>query len=154
MSRTAAGLAGIALAVLLVGCAEGPRDASGHVTAGTTTDSYSVQVGDCLAKLPIDGATQLSVLPCSEEHYWEAYATARLEGTTYPGDSAVRKQAGAACTEQFEPFVGLSAKKSALQINLLTPTSETWKEADDRAVTCLVGKSSGGITGSLAGSGK
>lgn len=150
----AVGLAAVTAAVLLTGCTAGPRDSAGQVTAETTTDSYSVQVGDCLAKLPIEGATQLSILPCGEEHYWEVYAVAELEGTTYPGDTTIRKQASQSCTERFEAFVGLPAKKSTLEINLLTPTAETWESASDRQVTCLVGRAAGGVTGTLAGSQK
>lgn len=143
-----------AAAVLLAGCAAGPRDSAGQVTAETTTDSFSVQVGDCLAKLPIDGTTELSILPCAEEHFWEVYAETELTGSTYPGDAAIRKQASQACTDRFEAFVGLPARKSALEINLLTPTAETWQAAADRQVTCLVGRASGGVTGTLAGTAK
>lgn len=135
----------------LAGCASGPRDPSGLVTSRATTDTYSVRVGDCLAKLPTDSAAQLTLLPCDQEHYWEVFASATLTGDTFPGESSLRKQAQSACEDAFDGFVGLSVKKSKLDITMLTPTRQTWAEASDREVTCLVGSTSGGVTGTLHG---
>ncbi len=141
--------AGVAASVLLAGCASGVRSSAGQVTAPTTTDSFSVRVGDCLGKLPTESTTQLQLLPCDQEHYWEAFATATLTGDDFPGNAAVREQAGEACDQAFATFVGVEADKSKLNLTMLTPTSETWTQAGDRAVVCLVGNPSGGVTGTL-----
>ncbi|MCA0295461.1 MAG: septum formation family protein [Actinobacteria bacterium] len=144
----------LAMALALAGCAGGPRDGSGQVTAPATTDSYSVRVGDCLDKLPSESADALPLLPCSSPHYWEAFATSTLTASDFPGNPAVKEQAQQACDAEFEPFIGLAAKKSKLDLTMLTPTRETWTQAGDREVVCLVGSSTGNITGTLKGAAK
>lgn len=141
----------VAASVLASGCASGVRDSAGRVTAPITTDSYSVRVGDCLGKLPTESAAKLQLLPCEEPHYWEAFATATLAGDDFPGNAGVREQAARACQDAFTDFVGVTAGKSKLGLTMLTPTNETWAQADDRAVVCLVGNPGGGVTGTLRG---
>lgn len=148
-ARAGAVAVAVAASVLLAGCASGVRSSAGGVTAPTTTDSFSVQVGDCLGKLPTESTSEIQLLPCAEEHYWEAFATATLTGQDFPGNATVRDQAGQACDAAFEGFVGVPAKKSTLSLTMLTPTSETWNQAGDRAVICLVGNPSGGVRGTL-----
>lgn len=145
------GAAALCLALALAGCAGGPRDGGGRVTAAATTDTYSVRVGDCLDKLPTESADELPLLPCSTPHYWEAFATSALTASDFPGNAGVKEQAQQACEAAFEPFVGLAAKKSKLDLTMLTPTKDTWTQAGDREVVCLVGSSSGNITGTLKG---
>ncbi|MFT4110225.1 septum formation family protein [Propionicimonas sp.] len=150
MGSVRAGMAAATVAVVVLGgCAAGVRDSAGQVTAAATTDTYSVQVGDCLAKLPAESADELTLLPCSETHYWEAFASAALDGDDYPGDSDVRNQAEKACDDAFPGFVGVTSKKSKLDVTMLTPTRQTWTQANDRQVVCLVGSAGGGITGTL-----
>ncbi len=141
--------------VLLAGCAAtGVRSSAGEVTAPTTVDSFSVQVGDCLGKLPSQSTTQLQLLPCADQHYWEAFATATLTGEEFPGNTEVRDQAEQACDDAFATFVGISATKSVFKLTMLTPTKETWTQASDRAVVCLVGNPNTGVSGSLKGAAK
>lgn len=139
----------VAASALLAGCSPGVRGDAGQVTAPATTDSFSVRVGDCLGKLPTESTAQLQLLPCDREHYWEAFAAATLTGADFPGNAAVRTQAAQECSAAFSSFVGVPAKKSKLSLTMLTPTSETWTQAGDRAVVCLVGNPSGGVTGTL-----
>ena len=141
--------AAAAAALLFPGCAAEVRDSAGQVTAPTTTDSFSVQVGDCLDSLPSEGTSTLTLLPCEGPHHWEAFATANLTGEDFPGNAKVRDEATQVCEDAFAGFVGISAGKSRLDLTMLAPTAETWAEAGDRAVVCLVGNTSGGITGTL-----
>ncbi|MGC3992878.1 MAG: septum formation family protein [Propionicimonas sp.] len=152
MGSVRVGVVAAALAVVaLGGCASTPgaRDSAGQVTAPTTTDTYSVRVGDCLAKLPTESTDALNLLPCGEAHYWEAFASVTLTGDAYPGDSVVRTEAEKACDAAFTGFVGVTAAKSKLDLTMLTPTKETWTQASDREVVCLVGSAAGGVTGTL-----
>ena len=152
-SRTVRVLAaGAAVAsVVLGGCGTSARDGSGQVTVPATTDTFSVRVGDCLDKLPTDSTSSLSLLPCAQAHYWEAFATATLTGDDFPGNAAVREAAEKACDDPFEAFVGIAASTSKLELTMLTPTKDTWTQASDREVVCLVGSSAGKLTGSLRG---
>mgnify|MGYP001764704712 CR=1 FL=1 len=146
----AAGLA----AGLFAGCtADGPRNSAGQVTAPAAVDSYSIVVGDCVAKLETDSTRLLQLLPCTAEHQWEAFHAGTLEGEDFPGAGGVQSQAEALCTEAVEPFLGLSAKKSKYELRFLTPSKESWAQSD-RAVVCLIGAPSGGITGTLKGAAK
>lgn len=149
--RRAGRASAVLLLLLVAGCASGPRDSAGQVTAAATTDSFSVRVGDCLDRLPTDAAAELPLLPCDQPHYWEAFATSTLVGDDYPGNAAVRDQADKACSAEFADFVGVKVDTSKLDLTMLTPTKETWTQAGDREVVCLVGRPGGGVTGTLRG---
>jgi hypothetical protein len=43
---------------------------------------------------------------------------------------------------------------SKYEVTYLSPAKESWTQAQDREVVCLVGSSSGNITGSLKGKAK
>lgn len=142
----------LAVALLLAGCGAGvPRDSTGQVTAAATTDAFSIKVGDCVGKVDGDSTDKLPLLPCAEKHSWEAFAANDLTGTDFPGNAEVKDQAEKACGVAFEDFIGIAAEDSRYEVTFLTPTRETWTQAGDREVVCLVGTSSGGITGSLRG---
>ncbi len=147
--RIARAAAAALLAAALAGCAPGVRDSAGQVTSPATTDSFSVRVGDCLGTLPSESTEALTLLPCAGPHHWEAFGSATLSGEDYPGNNAVRDQARAVCADGFADFVGMPTGKSKLELTMLTPTQETWTEALDREVVCLVGTPGGGITGTL-----
>lgn len=141
-----------ALALLLAGCATGvPRDGSGQMTGAATTDAFSIKVGDCVGKVEGDSTSELPLLPCAQAHYWEAFAASNLVGDDFPGNAEIKDQAGKACTAAFRSYVGVASDDSKYEVTYLSPTKETWTRAGDREVVCLVGTSSGGITGSLKG---
>jgi len=144
----------VACGLLLSSCAaESPRNSAGQVTAPATVDSYSIKVGDCVSKLESDSASRLPLVPCDQEHAWEAFATGTLTGDEFPGNNGVQSQGGELCTQAFEPFIGVPAKKSKFELRVLAPTKESWAQ-QDREVVCLVGSSAGKLTGSLAGAAK
>ncbi len=144
-----------ALALLLAGCAVGvPRDSAGQVTAAATTDAFSIKVGDCVGKVAGETAAELPLVPCAETHHWEAFSASNLEGEDFPGNAEVRDQADRACRAAFKGFIGVAADDSKYEVTFLSPTKETWTQAADREVVCLVGSLSGGITGTLKGVGK
>lgn len=151
MNRPLAAL--IAGGLLLAGCSGGPRDGSGQVTAPVSVDTYSIQVGDCVGKLETESATRLQLVPCAQEHYWEAFGAGTLTGEAFPGTSGVQDQAEQICTTALEPFLGISAKKSKFELRFLTPTKDSWAQ-NDRAVVCLLGTPGGGLTGTLRGAAK
>jgi hypothetical protein len=152
--RTAVSFAAILL-VLLTGCStDAPRDSAGQVTAAATTDAFSIKVGDCVGKLDGDSAQKLPLTPCDQPHFWEAYASSKLDGTDFPGTSQVNDLSDKACSSAFEGFVGIARGDSKYEATYLSPTKESWTQAQDREVVCLVGSSSGNITGSLKGKAK
>jgi len=144
----------VATAVLLAGCAQPVRDPSGRLTAPTLADAYAIKAGDCVGELGAGSVTKIQLLPCDQQHYWEAFLLTDLDGTDYPGDVALAKQSEQRCTQAFADFVGIELKKSKYSFTYLSPTEQTWKSAKDRALVCLAGLPNGGVTGSLRGIGK
>jgi hypothetical protein len=149
--RTAVSLAAVLL-VLLTGCStDTPRNSAGQVTAAATTDAFSIKVGDCVGKLDGDTAQKLPLTPCGQAHFWEAYASSTLDGSDFPGTSQVNDLSNKACSAEFKGFTGIAQDDSKYEVTYLSPTKESWTQAQDREVVCLVGSSSGNITGSLKG---
>ena len=152
--RTALRLTALLL-VLLAGCStDAPRDSAGQVTVAATTDAFSIKVGDCVGKLDGDSAQKLPLTPCDQAHYWEAYASSALEGTDFPGASQINELSDKACSAAYAGFMGIDLDDSRYEVTYLGPTRESWTQAQDREVVCLVGASSGNITGSLKGRAK
>jgi hypothetical protein len=152
--KTAVSLAAVLL-VLLAGCStDAPRDSAGQVTAAATTDAFSIKVGDCVGKLDGDSAQELPLTPCDQAHFWEAYASSKLDGADFPGTSQINDLSDKACGSAFTGFVGIAVDDSKYEVTYLSPTKESWTQAQDREVVCLVGSSSGNITGSLKGKAK
>lgn len=140
--------------LLLAGCgAPGARNSSGQVTAAATADAFSIAVGDCTGPIPNGSVERLALIPCAEPHAWEAFARTELDGTEYPGARQIQDAADEFCGVEFKAFVGVSLSKSLYQATYLQPTKQTWEDAGDREVLCLVGLASGGIEGSLRGIG-
>lgn len=149
------GLLAVLLGLMVSGCAaNGPRNTSGQVTASATTDAYSIRVGDCIGALPSESTERLTLIPCNQEHHWEAFATSNLTGTNYPGATAIAEQARRECGRVAKGFLGSSVERTKFEVTSLTPTKASWEQAQDREVMCLVGSSERTITGTLAGAGK
>ena len=152
MKRLAA--LGALVVVALVGCTtETPRNSAGQVTAEATTDVFSIKVGDCVDKVGTGTVGELKLVPCSEPHYWEAYASSQVTGDTYPGTSTVQEQADADCGDAFAEFIGIELDKSDYTYTYLHHTSESWAQ-NDREILCLAGAEDGGIKGTLKGAKK
>ncbi len=172
----AAALSGCSLQQLadLVPHAE-TRDDDGSITAGGTTDVFTLRAGDCLddaasaAVIEQDAADahpasdddsahshevgDVSTVPCSEPHDFEVYAVPTLTSDDYPGDDAVDAQADDPCGSAFGPFVGFDYQDSIYDYLGYKPTSESWSTGD-RVVDCVIGYPAGKTVGSLAGIGR
>lgn len=152
--KRALGFAAVLL-VLVAGCStDAPRNSAGQVTAAATTDAYSIKVGDCVGKLDGDSAEEVALTPCGQPHFWEAYSASTLDGTDFPGASQVDERSDEACNAAYQGFVGIARDDSRYEVMYLAPTKESWTQAKDREVVCLVGSSSGNLTGSLKGTAK
>jgi hypothetical protein len=142
----------LAVAALAVaGCSGSVRDGTGQVTASASVDAFSIKVGDCTGDLGQSQVSAAVLLPCGQAHYWEAYASSRIAGDTYPGVTQVTETADKACSDSFKAFVGVSSDKSDYTYTYFYPTEQTWTTADDREVLCFVGLEDGGVTGTLKG---
>lgn len=160
-STRAAALAALTCttALVLTGCSllgadEPDRDEAGQITEASDAGAFTLRVGDCLEPVNWGGeaAESFPVIPCAEEHESEIYASMLMDDGGFPGDAAVEEAATAFCEAEFASFVGTPWAESALSYAFLVPSQQTWDEADDREVLCLVVDPEGLVTGSLEGS--
>ncbi|UFU05925.1 septum formation family protein [Ruania halotolerans] len=101
----------------------------------------TAEVGECaqLADLQSDEITEIPTVDCSEEHDAQFFHKFDLPDGDFPGTDGVQTAAEEGCLgTEFENFVGTSYEESALYANFIGPTQETWDQADDREVLCIV----------------
>lgn len=153
MSGRARGLALLAAALVLSGCAGGADPGAGPdaSTSATTGDPFDLGVGDCVDATTGSGeVTEVPIVPCSAAHVGEAYAAVRMPGSgQFPGDEAVVESARG-CEAPFEEFVGMPLAGSQLKVTYFRPTPESWK-AGDREILCIVSDPTGPVVGTLRG---
>ncbi|MGV2983926.1 septum formation family protein [Microbacterium sp. AGC85] len=152
-NRRALALAGtaVALSIALSGCSAlnnlivgGGNDAqrdeeTGEVTEGDTIDIFSLKVGDCMPASDTSGEiTDADVVPCSEPHADEVFFEFDLPEGDLPTDEEITAEVEAQCVPAFSEFVGIDYYDSALDFWWLTPTEQTWTQADDRLVQCVI----------------
>ncbi|MFT3862456.1 septum formation family protein [Micropruina sp.] len=155
MRRLGAGAASALLAGLtLAGCStDAPRDNAGQVTATASIDAFQIALGDCTGPMKEGNVMSLQVVPCEQEHYFEAYARTDLPDGDYPGEDSVADKADWFCSDEFKTFIGVTATKSDYDMFYLYPIEDSWATGD-REVMCLVGSSKGGVKGTLRGAEK
>jgi hypothetical protein len=158
------------------------RDAKGAITAGGTTDVFTLRPGDCLddqaLAAPSDDAPATSssagahpvdsdddgpdshpvadvpTVPCAEPHDFEVDADVTITGDgAFPGDDAVDDQADELCGAAYASFVGDDYEDSIYDYRDYQPTSASWSTGD-RTANCLIGDPAGKTVGSLAGIGR
>lgn len=141
----------IIVAVVAQQANDAERGDDGLVTDPGQESAFSLRVGDCLRTLPADSSEveDVDLVPCTRAHNGEVYATPALDGSTYPGNTAVSRRSERACIDAFEGFVGTAYNDSTLDVFFLRPTARSWR-LDDRGVTCLI--SGKGLAGSAKGS--
>lgn len=138
-----------ATVLLTAGCGGSIRDEAGQVTASTTAGAFQLKVGDCTGALST--TTTVALVPCAQDHYWEAYFSKKLTDASYPGDTKITEDADKSCEAAFTAFVGVSQGKSAYEFTYYYPSEQTWNTGDDREILCFVGLKTGGVKGSLKG---
>lgn len=102
---------------------------------------FSLAVGDCFDDEAgaDEEITSVPMVDCDEPHDNEVYHVFDLEDAAdYPGDAAVQEAADEGCLDAFEPFVGTPYLDSELEYFTITPTAQSWEDADDREVICSV----------------
>jgi len=104
-----------------------------------------LRVGDCLtgANLDLNKNTpwpKLSeAVPCAQGHTAEVfYANNNHWNKTgaYPGDTAIKNNATAACDSAFQTYVGIAYSKSQYVWTDIVPDAGTWPTGD-RALHCV-----------------
>ncbi len=163
----------VALSFALSGCSvlnaisgggnDAQRDEENNVTEEANIDVFSLKVGDCMPSSDSSGEiTDVDVVPCSEPHADEVFYEFELAEGDLPSDDEITAEVEAECVPAFTDFVGIDYYESTLDFWWITPTEETWTQANDRLVQCIIykpdpedpsGQTTLDVTGSLEGAG-
>lgn len=118
-------------------------------------DVFSIRVGDCLNDSSAsEEVTAVPLVPCSEPHDSEVFASIIMTGENFPGNDVVVAEADDACFERFEEFVGVPYLDSIYDFSYYFPTERSWA-GGDREILCVIYDPAGQkLTGSLEGIGR
>ena len=147
----------VALGLALAGCSSQPEapkatdSTTGEEIEQTQTDVFTLAVGDCMNDVSGTEVSEVPIVDCAAEHDYEVFHDFTLSGDEYPGDDAIQTQAVEGCSAAFADFVGIPEGQSQYASVPFTPTEESWNQADDRLVSCLIGDPAGKSVGSLKG---
>jgi hypothetical protein len=119
------------------------RDDSGQVTEAGQVNAFEIKLGDCLNNVVSNPDTsteftEITAVPCSEPHEREVYAETITTGLTFD-EEALAEEANNFCADSFQEFLGISYQDSSLYFDYFFPTLESWNQADDRKIQCLIG---------------
>ena len=125
------------------------------VVAACQGNVFSLKVGDCFNGGSGETVVDVEVVPCTEAHDFEVFATPSYTagGDAFPGNEAMTAFADRECVTAFQTYVGSDYAASELGVRYLTPTSESWA-AGDRVVDCLLYLEGQKLTSSMRGSGR
>ncbi|TDD69673.1 hypothetical protein E1262_12010 [Jiangella aurantiaca] len=130
---------------------ETPAEDETEAPEGDTQDVFDVGLGDCISNFNAEEqVSELTVIPCEEEHDQEVFAVFEVPDGDFPGSEAFQTQVESDCVSEFETFVGMPYNESVLEIQWLEPTEESWAQGD-RELVCTVLDPSGPVSGTLEG---
>lgn len=150
----------VAAIALIAGCGvfgsdEPERLAGGTATAGTATEGSPIAVGDCINDPGMEDRSDIAVLPCDEQHVFEAFATTRMPDGEYPGQGEANTAATDFCAEEFTRFIGVDYDASVLELLYFYPVEENWDTEGDREILCFVAEQEETpVTGTLRDAGR
>lgn len=111
-----------------------------------TSAVFSLKTGDCFDPR---GQQSYTLISCDSPHQAEVFATFRLTGTKWPGNTAVQATATSGCAGRLTGYVNPELAIS-LTSSYVYPDSIAW-QAGTRTVICEVRAISGQLTGSVRG---
>ncbi len=122
---------------------------------GEETSVFDLERGDCFSATG-DQVETVIVVDCGQPHLYEVFGVFDHEAggaDPSPGDGAILEYADTECQPLFEAFVGSDYQSSIYWITSVTPSDETWNEADDREIVCALklGETATETTGSAEG---
>jgi hypothetical protein len=130
LAHLPAGLAaGVVLLLGLAACSQDP-------------EVPTAEVGDCIESVG-SVVSELPTVDCDEPHEVQVVGLFEHEGDDFPGDEVISQEAFDECLELFENFVGAPFEETSLSVLPITPTEESWNEADDRESICVTSRDDG-----------
>lgn len=122
-----------------------------------TKSVLDLEVGDCLDEVPGEGLiAEVTVVDCAGPHATEVYFNGELDPgrtRTFPGDTVVSDEVGAACVEQFQVFVRMDYNTSVLELYFVQASEVGWKLTRG-GYTCMVYDPGKDVSGTLRNAGR
>lgn len=155
----------ITMAAAVSGCTSGNDDgtapsgspAAESIGAMELQEASEVQAnglreGECMTDSGTAAEPSIQVMPCTEPHAFEVFATTELPAGDYPGIGEADAQTQEFCRNEFVKFVGIEYDSSALELQYFYPVESEWSDDGGRTAICLVGHAGGEpFTGTLQG---
>ncbi|WP_159621683.1 septum formation family protein [Ruania rhizosphaerae] len=116
----------------------------------------TAEVGECIMydDLNSQSITEIDPIDCTEEHDAQFFYKFDMDDGDFPGRDGISAAAEEGCLAEFEPFVGTDFQESALYVNFIGPSEESWNDANDREILCVLYLNDGSMaTESWEGSG-
>jgi hypothetical protein len=142
------------LAVLAAGSHSQPhRSAStGQITAKGTVNIWSLRAGDCFQNPSADqtllGVTYVTAGPCTRPHNAQIFAEFSPTGTSFPGNTALDKQASLGCQARIAGNIDKSKITDAMSLSYLVPQEQSWADGH-RTIACFIEDTTSSLTSSL-----
>jgi hypothetical protein len=108
----------------------------------------TLSIGQCIT--PIEGANEhpgSGIVDCATPHQGQVFEIIPIEGTTYPGETALSGKLGQ-CQARLSAYANMQKVKN-MQVFILTPSQARWDEGDE-AVYCVVGSKTALTKGSVS----
>ncbi|WP_394251337.1 septum formation family protein [Arthrobacter pityocampae] len=97
-----------------------------------------IAVGDCIDDPGMTPRADIPVIPCNEQHVFEAFSTTDMPDGEYPGLGEATTAAADFCAAEFRTFVGVDHDASVLELLYFYPVEESWNAEGDREILCFV----------------
>ncbi|MGI9018368.1 MAG: septum formation family protein [Euzebya sp.] len=98
-------------------------------------------IGECVNVPDGNEINEYETVDCAQAHDSEVFALPqRPEGAddAYPGQEALQTFAAERCQSEFESYVGTPYEQSAFYYTVLVPSQDSWDQAEDREIVCLL----------------
>lgn len=121
-------------------------------TGTQTVNVFALRTGECFQNPPASqtalGVTYVTVVPCTTPHNAQVFVQFSVTGGSYPGQSALKRQADGGCHARLERTVQTSMVTSTMTLRYLYPLPTSWA-GGHRTITCLIVDATPDLTSSL-----
>jgi len=128
------------------------KPSSSASTGSPSTNVFALHPGQCFQNPPASqtelGVTYVTVVPCTKPHNAQAFVQFTVRGTSWPGTSAIKRQADGGCHSRIKGNVQTSKVTTSMSLRYLYPLQSSWATGH-RTITCLIVNSTPDLKSSL-----
>jgi Domain of unknown function (DUF4190)/Septum formation len=137
-------LVGLVTAGVVSGLNDAHRSDSGSITKAGQLSTEDLRVGDCFNGLDDvkigDTVRTVTAVPCDKLHEAEDYAHVKLEGSAYPGTTALQDQStGRPCVDQLKVVAPSTFRARSVSIIWIYPQKLAWRLGNHHLECIAVG---------------